>query len=95
MVTIVIKDNTVPKEDILAYIEREHIEGEYEVITREEYLKRKAAEPVFEFQLSPSYRIVSYRMTNIEGEMLERERKQRNYQKQQQKYARRFYGKRR
>lgn len=90
MVTIVIKDNTVPKEDILAYIEKEHIEGEYEVITREEYLKRKASEPVFELQLPPSYR-----MTDLEGEMLTRERKQRNYQKQQQKYARRFYGKRR
>lgn len=90
MVTIVIKDNTVSKEVILAYIEREHIEGDYEVITREEYEKRKAAEPVFELSLPPSYR-----MTNIEGEMLERERKQRNYQKQQQKYARRFYGKRR
>lgn len=90
MVTIVTKDNTVPKEDILAYIEREHIEGEYEVITREEYLKRKAAEPVFEFSLPTSSCI-----TNLEGEMLARERKQRNYQKQQQKYARRFYDKRR
>ena len=89
MVTIVIKDNTVPKEDILAYIEKEHIEGEYEVITQEEYQKRKAAEPVFEFSLPPSSC-----MTDLEGEMLARERKQRNYQKQQQKYARRFYGKR-
>lgn len=90
MVTIVIKDNTIPKEDILAYIEREHIEGEYEIITQEEYQKRKAAEPVFELSLPPSFRV-----TDLEGEMLERERKQRNYQKQQQKYARRFYGKRR
>lgn len=91
MVTIVIKDNTVPKKDILAYIEKERIEGEYEVITQEEYKKRKAAtEIVFEFSLSPSFRI-----TDLEVEMLERERKQRDYQKQQQKYARRFYGKRR
>lgn len=90
MVTIVIKDNTVPKEDILAYIEREHIEGEYEIITREEYQKRKAAEPVFEFQLLPSYR-----NTYLEKQVIAEERKRRDYQKQQQKYARRFYDKRR
>lgn len=90
MVTIVIKDNTVPKEDILAYIEKEHIEGEYEIITQEEYQKRKAAEPVFEFQLPPSYR-----MTDLESQRIAEERRQRDYQKQQQKYARRFYGKRR
>lgn len=90
MVTIVIKDNTVPKEDILAYIEKEHIEGEYEVITQEEYLKRKAAEPVFILQLPPSYEMI-----DLNSQMLAEERRQRDYQKQQQKYARRFYSKRR
>lgn len=88
MVTIVIKDNNVSKEDILAYIEKEHIEGEYEVITREEYEKRKPAEPLFEFQLPPSYR-----MTDIENEMIERKRKQRNFQKQQNKLAMRYSNK--
>ena len=88
MITIVIKDNTVPKEDILAYIEKEHIECEYEVITREEYLKRKAAEPVFEFQLPPSYKVI-----DLNNQVIAEERKRRDYQKQQQKYARRFCGK--
>lgn len=89
MITIVIKDNTVSKESILAYIEREHIEGEYEVVTREEYRKRKADDPVFNFKLPPPCG-----MTDLTGTMLAEERRQRSYRKQQQKYASRFYRKR-
>lgn len=90
MITIVIRDNTVSKEEILAYIKREKIEGEYEVITQEEARKRKAEEPVFNFELPSS---CACGVTDLTATMLAEERRQRNYLKQQQKYARRFYKK--
>lgn len=88
MVTLVVDGPSVTEEQIQAYIKANNIEGEYEIISKEEYDKRMAREQIImPFEPMPHY-------DYADAEFEERERKERKFIKDQQKYARKFYGKR-
>lgn len=87
MITIVIKDNSVTQEDIQAYIHKEHIEGEYEIITQEEYtrrIKNIPATPLYIYHYRPVPEII------LEDNNIN-ERRIKQDKKTQEKLARRYY----
>ena len=89
MVTIVVNDSSVTEEQIRAFIKERNIEGEVEVISRKEFEERRAIERenAIPFMLQePSGPV------DITAEIESRERKQKKYIKDQQKLARRYYG---